>query len=96
MHRTNGLIVGIEEEVPPLPERPERRRMPGQQEGLEEPGGVAKMPLERAGRRHGLHAAVLGIKAIHERQGTRSGAPKCSPAESENATRDSIFCRSEP
>ena len=78
------LVVGVEEVAVGGVDR----RRPGvghQQEGLEEPGGVRQVPLDRAGVRHALHRHVLcrqrfgqgqgagahALKAVEQRRGRR-------------------------
>ena len=59
MHRAHALVVGIEQVVEPLVVRPVARPW-CQQELLEEPGGVGKVPFGRAAIGHRLHHRVLG------------------------------------
>ena len=67
MAGTHRLVVAVEQEAPALRRHRVVQRQPflqqrPQQELLEEPGGVAQVPLGRAGVRHPLQAEVLGLQ----------------------------------
>ncbi len=61
MHRADRLVIGIEQ-VLPLRMQRHVTGLPREQELFKEPCGVRKVPLDRAGIRHGLHHRVLGCE----------------------------------
>ena len=56
----DAVVVGIEQHPVTGAKRPETGLERLQQEGLEKPGGVRQMPLDRARIGHGLYAGVFG------------------------------------
>ncbi len=84
MARTGGDIIGVEQEGEARVEDLVAGDVLGEQELLEEPGGVRAMPLDRARVGHGLDDLVLG----RERRGAAlglgaHGAKRVAPASTE-------------
>src|SRR5262245_63283685 len=60
MLRTDGLIIGVEEDAKLRVKRTVTGYRGIEHEGFEEPAGVRQMPLRRAGIIHRLRLAVFG------------------------------------
>ena len=73
--RPDRLIVGVEQEAERRVERPIAVCERLQQEGLEEPGGVREVPLDRTGVRHGLDLGVLRGQTLSQDLARRAHAP---------------------
>ena len=69
MSRTDCLVVGIEEVVEPRIVRRGSACRFAQNEALEEPGRVCKVPLDRARIGHALDHEVLGVEGRAQRDG---------------------------
>ena len=76
MHRACGVVVRIEE-ICVLGNSIAIARHPFfQNEGLEKPGGVRKMPFRRAYFRHRLHNAIFGSEILRQFRGEISNVVK--------------------
>ena len=69
MARTGGLVIGVEEVGESRVENPVFRLEPGQDESLEEPGGMREVPLCGADVRHRLDRLILGRQIGGQRFG---------------------------
>ena len=64
----DAVVVGVEQDPERRMERLELRFQPFEDEGLEEPGGVRQVPLDRAGVGHRLGAAVFVRQRLGQHQ----------------------------
>ena len=72
MARADGVVVRVEQEAEALVEAAVAAAVRGQDELLEEPGGVREVPLAGAGELRGLRRQVGVVQAVDEAQ--RGGA----------------------
>src|SRR5947208_14678451 len=76
MHRAGGVVIGVKK-IGVLGNCIAIARHPFfQNEGLEKPGGVRKMPLRRAYFRHRLHNAIFGSEILRQFGGEVSNVVK--------------------
>src|SRR5690348_4569147 len=68
MHRADGLVVGIEQEIPARVKTPIAGFEMREQELLEEPGGMREMPFRGACVRHRLRDGILRRQCGAQRQ----------------------------
>ena len=73
------VVIRVEQEVVLGEARPIIGQGGREDEGLEEPGGVGQMPLDRAGVGHRLDDEILGLERLGQESRSGAGRPGTRP-----------------